>query len=138
MRAAHANPGSIPRASDNALDFDKILVLGSGAGTCICLEEKCCLAANEEKFPIGIIKEDGFIVKCGLPCCTMGLKMPDTKDLISSEGRCLCCHSVAQFPFGDKVSKPVCAVCFLQCLPEVGCAKPGPGGAPPTGTTMER
>ena len=174
----------------SALNFDKIFVLCKGSSTCICLEEKFCLAAGEPQFPIGMIKEDGFICKVGLPCCTTGLKMPDTKDLISNDAEFLCMRSVAQFPFGDKgaclgpslplnraflfvscarsalrlpcattraplcplspllplagcshlaVSKPVCAVCFLQCLPEVGCMKPGPGGgAPPAAETMER
>ena len=40
------------------------------------------------------------------------------------------------------VSKPVCAVCFVQLLPEFGFMKPGPGGtasgAPPEAVTMER
>lgn len=123
----------------SALNFDKIFMLCKGSGTCICVEQKQCLAAGEPQFPIGMIKEDGFICKVGLPCCTFGLKTPDMKDLISSDAECLCLRSVAQFPFGDKVSKPVCAVCFLQCLPEVGCMKPGPGGgAPPAAETMER
>ena len=145
----------------------------------------CSCAAGEEQFPIGLISQDGFICKVGLPCCTCGLKMPDMKDLISGEGQCLCCLGRAQFPFGDKgkhrtrnsvvhslrrnthpcpresqprkittarlpypswsllscaVGKPVCAVCCLQCAPEVGCMKPGPGGggAPPAVTDMER
>lgn len=112
-------------------NMDDILVLGKGDGTCICVEEKCCCAANTDQFPVGMIKEDGFICKIGLPCCTYGCKTPDTANLISGEGQCLCFKSVAQFPFGDKISKPVCAVCFLQCMPEVGCLKPGPGGGAP-------
>ena len=86
----------------SALNFDKIFMLCKGSGTCICLEEKACLAAGEPQFPVGMIKEDGFICKVGLPCCTLGLKTPDTKDLISSDTECLCIRSVAQFPFGDK------------------------------------
>jgi len=122
-----------------ACNFDKIFVLCKGGGTCICCEENCCLAAGEEQFPIGMIKQEGMICKLGLPCCTLGLKVPDAKDLLSMSGECLCLKALAQFPFGDKVGKPVCAVCFLQCMPEVGCLKPGPspGGAPPN-TTMER
>lgn len=89
-----------------SFNFEKIFVLGKGSGTCICVEEKCCLAAGEPQFPIGMIKEDGFICKLGLPCCTYGLKMPDAKDLISSEAECLCMRQVAQFPFGDKSAHP--------------------------------
>lgn len=121
----------------SACDFDKILVLCKGGGTCICCEEKCCLAANEEQFPIGVVKEDGFLLKLGLPCCTCGLKVPDMKDLISADYHCLCLKAAAQFPFGDKVSAPVCAVCFLQCAPEVGCAKPPPGGGAPPSPAAE-
>ena len=86
----------------SALNFDKIFMLCKGSGTCICLEEKACLAAGEPQFPVGMIKEDGFICKVGLPCCTCGLKIPDAKDLISTEGKCLCMESKAQFPVGDK------------------------------------
>lgn len=86
----------------SAFNFDKIFVLCRGSSTCICIEEKACLAAGEPQFPIGLIKEDGFICKLGLPCCTTGLKVPNAKDLISSDGECLCMRSVAQFPFGDK------------------------------------
>merc|ERR1719424_1998988 len=100
-----------------SFNFDKIFILAKGSGTCLCIEEKCCLAAGEPQFPIGMIKQDGFICKLGLPCCTFGLKTPDAKDLLSSDGECLCVRQVAQFPFGDKISKPVCAVCCLQCAP---------------------
>ena len=68
----------------NACDFDNILILCKGGGTCICCEEKMCLAAGEPQFPIGVIKEDGFIFKFGLPCCTMGLKMPDVRHKASN------------------------------------------------------
>ena len=40
------------------------------------------------------------------------------------------------------VSKPVCAICFVQLLPDFGFMKPGPGGttsgAPPEAVAMER
>lgn len=86
----------------SAFNFDKIFVLCKGSSTCICIEQKQCLAAGEPTFPVGLIQEEGFICKLGLPCCTYGLKMPDTNDLISSDAVCLCARSVAQFPFGDK------------------------------------
>jgi len=113
----------------SSIDLDKILVCCKGGGTCICLEEHCCIAANEKPFEIGLIKQEGFIFKLGLPCCTCGLKVPDMKDLISSSGQCLCFKQVAQFPFGDQVGAPICAVCFLQCFPNTGCLQPPPGGA---------
>ena len=95
-------------------------------------QEACCLAGNAEKYPTGMIKEDGAIVKCGLPCCTLGIIKP--KVLIAEEGKCLCMRGAGAFPFNDKVTGPVCAVCFLRCLPgPPGCMKPVyEGGAPPT------
>jgi hypothetical protein len=86
----------------SAFNFDKIFVLCRQSGTCICVESKGCLAAGEPTFPVGLIQQEGFICKLGLPCCTYGLKVPDTNDLISSDAVCLCARSVAQFPFGDK------------------------------------
>jgi hypothetical protein len=86
----------------SAFNFDKIFVLCKQSGTCICVESKGCLAAGEPTFPVGLIQQEGFICKLGLPCCTYGLKVPDTNDLISSDAVCLCARSVAQFPFGDK------------------------------------
>jgi len=121
----------------NACDMDEILILCKGGGTCICCEEKMCCAASEDQFPIGMIKEDGFVCKLGLPCCTLGLKVPDMKDLISTSGQCLCVKGVAQFPFGDKVAGPTCAICFLSLVPKVGFMQPPPGGAPET-ANMER
>ena len=118
----------------SAFDLDNILICCKGAGEFLwlCIQEKFCLAANEAQFPIGMIKEDGFIVKCGLPCCTCGLKKPTV--LVAGSSQCLCIKGAASFPFSSEyVAKPVCAVCFLQCMPEVGCMKPPPGGgAPPS------
>lgn len=90
----------------SACNFEDIKILCNGGGTCICLEDKCCLAAGEDQFPVGMIKEDGFICKIGLPCCTMGLKTPDTKDLLSGDFQCLCLQCAAQFPFGNKSALP--------------------------------
>ena len=86
----------------SSLDLEKILILGRGEQTFICIEEKFCCAANDTPLPVGMVKEDGFICKLGLYCCTAGLKKPDMKNLISGVSHVLCFKSVAQFPFGDK------------------------------------
>ena len=86
----------------NSVDLEKILILGRGESTFICIEEKFCCAANDTPLPVGMVKEDGFICKLGLYCCTAGLKKPDMKNLISGVGHVLCFKSIAQFPFGDK------------------------------------
>jgi len=59
----------------NEIDTDDILIGCKGTNECLCLEEKCCIAANEEPHPIGLISEDNFILKLGLPCCTCGIKV---------------------------------------------------------------
>jgi hypothetical protein len=151
----------------DSIDLEKILILGRGEQTFICIEEKFCCAANDTPLPVGMVKEDGFICKLGLYCCTAGLKKPDTKNLISGVSHMLCFKSVAQFPFGDKgafapspsfpcvtiahlrdcaraprasaVGKPVCAICAFSIMPEQGCMKPPPGGgAPPAAIEMAR
>ena len=86
----------------SSVDLEKILILGRGESTFICIEEKFCCAANDTPLPVGMVKEDGFICKLGLYCCTAGLKKPDMKNLISGLGHVLCFKSVAQFPVGDK------------------------------------
>ena len=75
-----------------------------------------------------LVKEDGFILKCGLPCCTLGLKVPDK--LCLGVGECLCTKSAAALPFTGPVSAPVCAICGFSIMPQVGCMKPPPGGSP--------
>jgi len=120
-------------------NFDNIpgIILCKGTSEFLCIEEKGCLVAGEEQFPIGLIKEDGFICKLGLPCCTYGLKMPDK--LCLGTGECLCIKSAAALPFVGPVPKPMCAICAFSLMPEVGLMKPPPAaGAPQAGETMER
>ena len=48
-------------------------VIGCGySETMLCIQAEGCLAAGKKQFPIGLIKEEGAILKCGLPCCTYG------------------------------------------------------------------
>jgi len=118
-------------------NFDDIpgLILCKGTNEFLCIEEQLCLAGGEPQFPIGLIKEDKFICKLGLPCCTMGLKVPDK--LCLGTGQCLCIKSGAAFPFTGPVPALVCAICGFSLAPEVGFMKPPPGGAP-AGNEMER
>ena len=55
------------------------------------------------------------------------------------EAECLCFVEAAAFPFKGKVGGPICAVCCLQCVPNMGCMQPSAkkGGAPES-ATMER
>ena len=112
-------------------DFDNILMGCKGEEEFLCIQEKVCLAAGEPQFGIGMIKEDGFMIKCGLPCCTYGLKVPSV--LVKGGGQCLFVKSAASFPFdGDLVPGVVCAICAFRILPgPAGFMKPPKeGGAP--------
>ena len=103
----------------------------------LCLEFDFCLAANTPQFPIGLIKEEKKIIKVGLPCCALAVKIPET---LCNEGfQLLFLKSGCSLPFKEPVPSPVCAFCCLQCTPNLGCAKPPmkAGGAPPT-VEMER
>jgi len=117
------------------------VMLCKGSNEFLCLESKACLAAGDQ-YPIGLIKEDGFICKLGLPCCTYGLKIPDK--LCLGKGECLCMKSAQACPFVSPITKPVCAICAFQLMPQMGFMKPPPesikvdGGAPPEGEAMER
>jgi len=118
-------------------DFGNIpgTLLCTGSNECLCIEEKFCCAAGE-KFPIGVIKDEGFILKLGLPCCTCGLKMPDK--LCLAEQACLCMKMAAALPFTGPVSKPVCAICAFSLMPEMGFMTPPPSGGAPPAAEMER
>jgi len=108
----------------NELDTDDILMGCKGQSEFLCLREAVCCAANETPFPVGLLK-DG-ICTLSLPCCQYQLKMPEV--LVLGEGKCLCCRGAQAFPFKDPVPSPVCAICFLSILPEMGFLKPAPGG----------
>merc|ERR1712072_1260436 len=92
-------------------------------GKCLCCEETFCCAGGEAQ------KQDGMMVKCGLPCCTMGLFAP--KLIISADGKCLCMRQVARFPFEEPVKEPHCGICAFKILPApMGFMKPPGAGAP--------
>ena len=118
-----------------AFNFEDLMIGCREDGECLCLQSKCCLGVGEA-FPIGIIKEDGFIIKCGLPCCTYGLKMPEV--LCLGAGQCLCIKSAAALPFKDPVPAPICAVCCIQCMPNGGIMKPASKVGGPENATIER
>jgi hypothetical protein len=132
----------------NALDCESITVLCKGAGECLCCIAEDCCAAGEESKGFGCPeKKEGEICRLACPCCVRGLKIPTV--LCAGSGSCLCCYSVASFPFNEQyVPGFVCAVYGLQCAPECGCCKPPPyagsldkpkgGGGSPSSASMER
>eukprot|EP00164_Ancoracysta_twista_P000143 GFYU01000212.1.p2 GENE.GFYU01000212.1~~GFYU01000212.1.p2 ORF type:complete len:151 (+),score=32.16 GFYU01000212.1:67-453(+) len=99
----------------SACDFKDILIGCKTTQECLCIVEKCCCAANEDKMPIGMAKESGDICRISLPCCQIGLKKPDV--CVLGDGKCLCIRQAAAFPFKDPISGPVCAICAVRILP---------------------
>ena len=55
--------------------MEDILAGCRGTNECLCIEKKCCCAANEEQMGIGLIDDPSFILKLGLPCCSCGIKV---------------------------------------------------------------
>ena len=101
---------------------DDILVGLDSAGECLCVEQTACLALNfgDVKKPVGMIPQDGFFCKLGLFCCTYGCKKPTV--CCAGSGKACCVVEQAAFPIAEPyITTPVCAVCFLACLPSVGC-----------------
>merc|ERR1739845_274555 len=92
----------------------------------LCCHEKVCLAAGTESLGVGLVKEDKFICKLGLFCCTYGLKSPEV--CLAASGKCLCIREACSCPWGDgkDPTKPVCAICALQIIPNTGCMKECP------------
>lgn len=110
----------------NACDFDNFVFCLKGACDCLCIRQSCCLAINAKHRGCGITtnKEEGEICKIGLFCCDLGLIRPNKLCVYASQ--CLGLDEVASFPFNKEyVGEPVCACCFIQCIPECGvCVAP--------------
>mmetsp|Transcript_44932 Transcript_44932/g.111871 ORF Transcript_44932/g.111871 Transcript_44932/m.111871 type:complete len:142 (-) Transcript_44932:379-804(-) len=125
------------------VDIDDFMVGCLYERQCLCLKDECCIAANGTPKPVGLVQDSEFICKLGLFCCACGLKS-NILPLCSGVGQCLFCKSAASFPFDSAtVPAPVCAVCFIQCLPEQGLFKPAPQvsipkGAAPDSSEMAR
>jgi hypothetical protein len=107
----------------NAFDFDNFMLLCVRKSECLCCVEEGCLALNTPSLGVGITTnaENKECCKISLPCCSVGLKTPET--CFRSAERCLCCKGASAFPFDELyVEKFVCAGCYgIQCAPECGC-----------------
>mmetsp|Transcript_4622 Transcript_4622/g.9916 ORF Transcript_4622/g.9916 Transcript_4622/m.9916 type:complete len:168 (-) Transcript_4622:216-719(-) len=117
-----------------AFDCKNILVGLKNDSSCLCLENKCCIAANMPMYPVGLVPDEGMVCKLGLPCCTLGLKN-NVNPLCLGDSQCLCCKEKASLPFvKEVVPGPICVVYGLQCTPNCGCCQPPvkKGGAPAT------
>lgn len=112
----------------NACDFEDIKIGCKGEEEFLCCLLSGCLAAGEEKKPVGMLPVSGAEkIKLGLPCCTAGIKVPSV--LIAGSSHCLCMKGAASFPFGGPVPGPVCGICAFQIMPDMGFMKPPPAGS---------
>ena len=94
--ATHAQVYSACVCCYSSCAFGDLMIGCREDGECLCIQSKFCLGVSEP-FPIGMIKEEPFICKVGLPCCTLGLKMPEV--LCSGASQCLCIKQAASLPF---------------------------------------
>ena len=98
------------------------------------------------------LQEEGKICKLGLPCCVQSLFKPEPDNLVKCGWDCLCLDLKGQFPFGEDMPGPICAVYGLQCSQKdgktlVGCCNPPyedgamkflQAGAPPANESISR
>mmetsp|Transcript_25908 Transcript_25908/g.81132 ORF Transcript_25908/g.81132 Transcript_25908/m.81132 type:complete len:131 (-) Transcript_25908:163-555(-) len=110
-----------------AIDVKNILVCAKSSGTCLCIEEEFCCAAGAASKGLGIdMKADGAFCKLMLPCCSIALKK-EIKVCTAAAAQCLCFKQATSLPLSDDyVGKPMCTVCFISVLPEVGVFKEAP------------
>jgi hypothetical protein len=91
-----------------------------------------CLIFFNSRSTINCFHCAGEICRVALPCISCGIKKPTV--LAKGKAHVLCCLQQASFPFDSEfVPGPICAVCCLQCVPNMGCAQPSKkasGGAP--------
>jgi len=132
----------------DAFDCDTIELGCRHGGTCICLRQNACVSMSAKSLGVGLTTEEGGdtdeVCKLGLVCCDAAIVKPST--CCSYAESFLCCYSVASIPCSEEyVPDAVCACCFLQCAPTVGCCKPPPDCAaldklskPLTSTEMDR
>ena len=133
-----------------AFDLNKFVCCSNGVCECLCIRQSSCCAVGATPRGIGIVTEPekGEICKIGLFCCDYAIIYP--KNLCASAGEMWCCYSVQSFPFDKEyLLEPVCALYFLQCLPECKCCGPPPdcpilgrvsnaAGLPPHSEVMDR
>mmetsp|Transcript_26041 Transcript_26041/g.63580 ORF Transcript_26041/g.63580 Transcript_26041/m.63580 type:complete len:143 (-) Transcript_26041:192-620(-) len=112
-----------------ALDPKNIMILLKEHNECLCCTHDCCLVPGDDGYGVGFEKSmvniaaakagrsTGNICDLKMYLCQCGLKYPEV--LCKGSSNCLCCKQAQSFPFDDDhVKGPVCAICFVQILPE--------------------
>ena len=122
-----------------AIDTEDIKYCCKGRQQCLCITNECCVeSGNKEGFGIGLDTNtvNAAIATFGVAnpdvckikgfCCQMGLKK---KPNVCWKGasHCLCIKQAKSLPFHKNyVKEPICAICFLQILPEFGTLQEAP------------
>lgn len=106
---------------------DDPMLCGRQKNDGFCINTRVCMDPSADSLGVGYLenKNANEICKVGGLCCTCALKKPQMK--CTSVGQCLCVRSVQSFPFNpDYVKAPICACCFIQFFPTIGCIKDAP------------
>lgn len=121
-----------------ACDPDDIKLLMKNHNEVLCLEHGCCLAAGDDGYGVGVDTNKAAVIAakagksigkcCNIKvfCCELGLKFPEV--CCKNASHCLCIKEAAAIPFdSETVSEPLCALCFVQAVPEFGILQTAPG-----------
>jgi hypothetical protein len=120
-----------------ACDPDDIKILYKNQREVLCFTHDCCLAMGDSGYSVGVDMNKAALIaakagksfgKCceiKLFCCALGCKFPEV--CCKGATHCLCLKEGEAVPFdGETVTEPLCAICFVQLLPEVGILKTAP------------
>ena len=120
-----------------ACDPNEIKLLLKEHNEVLCCVHDCCIAAGDDGYGVGFDTNKAALVaaKAGKSvgnccllkayCCQLGMKFPET--CCKGAVHCLCIKEAAALPFDDEtVKEPLCAICFVQLMPEVGVLKEAP------------
>eukprot|EP00339_Tiarina_fusa_P027960 CAMPEP_0117050426 /NCGR_PEP_ID=MMETSP0472-20121206/34812_1 /TAXON_ID=693140 ORGANISM="Tiarina fusus, Strain LIS" /NCGR_SAMPLE_ID=MMETSP0472 /ASSEMBLY_ACC=CAM_ASM_000603 /LENGTH=141 /DNA_ID=CAMNT_0004764195 /DNA_START=81 /DNA_END=506 /DNA_ORIENTATION=- len=120
-----------------ALDPDDIKLLFKAHNEVLCFVHGCCIALGDDGYGVGVDTNKAAIVaaKAGKSignfcmlnafCCQLGLKFPEV--CCKGGSHCLCIKEGEALPFdSDTVKEPLCAICCVQLMPDVGVMQSAP------------
>lgn len=118
-----------------AVNPKDILIVCRTAGECLCIKAEGCINQKDKDKGCGLVTDQGAGEMCALGCYCLKYACVKPSVLCKRQSQCLCCAEAASFPFDkDFVPELVCAVCFIECAPNMGILKPAVkvSGAPAT------
>ena len=122
-----------------AIDISEVTLCCNKKGQCICLTHECCIDMSLAPYAFEVTKTDDSIT-VGVGICLLGLTR-DFKNPCFGTDKCLCCRNTYQIlpteTMGDLLPSPLCACCFIECLPSVAFANQTPPGNFKVGSVRE-